>query len=57
VIVGAHLDSVTEGPGINDNGSDTAQNLEIAEEPAELKVKPRRQIMFAFWAAEPPTPR
>jgi Zn-dependent M28 family amino/carboxypeptidase len=52
VIVGAHLDSVTEGPGINDNGSGTSQNLEIAEEMAELGVKPRRQLKFAFWGAE-----
>jgi Zn-dependent M28 family amino/carboxypeptidase len=52
VIVGAHLDSVTEGPGINDNGSGTSQNLEIAEEMAELNIKPRRQIRFAFWGAE-----
>ena len=52
VVVGAHLDSVTEGPGINDNGSGTSQNLEIAEEMAELKIKPRRQLKFAFWGAE-----
>jgi len=52
VIVGAHLDSVTEGPGINDNGSGTSQNLEIAEEMAELGIKPRRQVRFAFWGAE-----
>jgi Zn-dependent M28 family amino/carboxypeptidase len=52
VIVGAHLDSVTEGPGINDNGSGSSQNLEIAEEMAELKIKPRRQLVFAFWGAE-----
>ena len=52
IIVGAHLDSVTEGPGINDNGSGTSQNLEIAEEMAELGIKPRRQVRFAFWGAE-----
>jgi Zn-dependent M28 family amino/carboxypeptidase len=52
VVVGAHLDSVAEGPGINDNGSGSSQNLEIAEELAELKVKPRRQLKFAFWGAE-----
>ena len=52
VIVGAHLDSVVEGPGINDNGSGTSQNLEIAEEIAELGIKPRRQLKFAFWGAE-----
>jgi Zn-dependent M28 family amino/carboxypeptidase len=52
VVVGAHLDSVTEGPGINDNGSGTAGILEIAEELSELKAKPRRQLVFAFWGAE-----
>ena len=30
VVVGAHLDSVIEGPGINDNGSGTATILETA---------------------------
>ena len=52
VVVGAHLDSVAAGPGINDNGSGTAGILEIAEEMAEQKVKPRRQVRFAFWGAE-----
>jgi Zn-dependent M28 family amino/carboxypeptidase len=52
VIVGAHLDSVVEGPGINDNGSGTSQNLEIAEEMSELGITPRRQLKFAFWGAE-----
>jgi Zn-dependent M28 family amino/carboxypeptidase len=52
VVVGAHLDSVVEGPGINDNGSGTSTQLEIAEEMAELKVKPRQQVRFAFWGAE-----
>ena len=32
VVVGAHLDSVAEGPGINDNGSGSSTILEIAEE-------------------------
>ena len=52
VIVGAHLDSVVEGPGINDNGSGSATILEIAEELAEARIKPRRQLKFAFWGAE-----
>src|SRR5262249_6672706 len=30
IIVGAHLDSVPEGPGINDNGSGSAVVLEAA---------------------------
>ena len=32
VMAGAHLDSVPEGPGINDNGSGVASLLEIAEQ-------------------------
>jgi Zn-dependent M28 family amino/carboxypeptidase len=52
VVVGAHLDSVVEGPGINDNGSGTAAILEIALQMAKLKVKPRQKVRFAFWGAE-----
>ena len=52
VVVGGHLDSVPEGPGINDNGSGTASILETAEEMAELRINPRRKIRFAFWGAE-----
>jgi Zn-dependent M28 family amino/carboxypeptidase len=52
IVVGGHLDSVEEGPGINDNGSGTGSILEIAEQIAKLKNKPRNQIRFAFWGAE-----
>jgi Zn-dependent M28 family amino/carboxypeptidase len=52
VVVGAHLDSVDVGAGINDNGSGTATILEIAEEMAEAKVNPRQRVRFAFWGAE-----
>ncbi len=52
IVVGAHLDSVVEGPGINDNGSGTAAILEIALQMAKLKVKPRQKVRFAFWGAE-----
>lgn len=50
VMVGAHLDSVNEGPGIQDNGSGSAAILEVAEQMA--KVKPRNKIRFAWWGAE-----
>jgi Zn-dependent M28 family amino/carboxypeptidase len=36
VLVGGHLDSVPEGPGINDNGSGTMSILEIAVQMSEL---------------------
>jgi Zn-dependent M28 family amino/carboxypeptidase len=50
VVVGAHLDSVLDGPGINDNGSGSATILEIAEQMA--KVKPRNQVRFIWFSAE-----
>jgi Zn-dependent M28 family amino/carboxypeptidase len=50
VMVGGHLDSVIEGPGINDNGSGSAAILEIAEQMA--KVKPWNTVRFAWWSAE-----
>jgi Zn-dependent M28 family amino/carboxypeptidase len=54
IVVGAHLDSVTAGPGINDNGSGSATILEIAEQLAKLKYtkKLQHQVRFAFWGAE-----
>lgn len=51
LIVGAHLDSVAAGPGINDNGSGVSTLLVIAQRLAELPV-PHRSIRFAFWGAE-----
>jgi Zn-dependent M28 family amino/carboxypeptidase len=50
VVVGAHLDSVETGPGINDDGSGTAVDLEIAEQMA--KVKPRNKVRFIWFSAE-----
>jgi hypothetical protein len=52
VVVGAHLDSVIAGPGINDNGSGSSTILEIAEEMAELRITNRQKLRFAFWGAE-----
>jgi Zn-dependent M28 family amino/carboxypeptidase len=50
VMAGAHLDSVIEGPGINDNGSGSGALLETALMMA--KVKPENTVRFAWWAAE-----
>ncbi|MGN5236202.1 M28 family metallopeptidase [Rhodococcus sp. SJ-3] len=51
VVVGAHLDSVPEGPGINDNGSGVAAVLEtalqIGSDPGVTNA-----VRFAFWGAE-----
>jgi Zn-dependent M28 family amino/carboxypeptidase len=49
---GAHLDSVVEGPGINDNGSGSSTILEIALQMHELGIQPRNKVRFAFWGAE-----
>jgi Zn-dependent M28 family amino/carboxypeptidase len=50
VMIGAHLDSVRAGPGINDNGSGSAAILEVAEQMA--KAKPHNTVRFAWWGAE-----
>jgi Zn-dependent M28 family amino/carboxypeptidase len=52
LIVGGHLDSVPEGPGINDNGSGTAGILEIALQMKKLGIQPTNHVRFAFWGAE-----
>lgn len=56
VVVGAHLDSVTRGPGINDNGSGTATILEIAEVFAAQGRTPRNKLRFMWYGAEEITP-
>nr|WP_184924602.1 M28 family metallopeptidase [Kitasatospora gansuensis] len=50
VMVGAHLDSVAAGPGINDNGSGAAGLLEVAR---GLSARPvANKVRFAWWSAE-----
>jgi Zn-dependent M28 family amino/carboxypeptidase len=49
---GAHLDSVPEGPGINDNGSGSAVVLEAALRLAQGPTQARGGVRFAFWGAE-----
>jgi Zn-dependent M28 family amino/carboxypeptidase len=56
VFVGAHLDSVTRGPGINDNGSGSATILEIAEIFAEQGRVPRNMLRFIWFGAEELSP-
>jgi aminopeptidase Y len=50
VVVGAHLDSSMDGPGINDDGSGVAAVVALAR--AFAGTTPRATIRFAFWAAE-----
>lgn len=51
VMAGAHLDSVPDGPGINDNGSGVAAVLETA---LRLGSSPpvNNAVRFGFWGAE-----
>jgi Zn-dependent M28 family amino/carboxypeptidase len=46
-MVGSHLDSVREGPGINDNGSGVAVTLALAE-----RLRNQKGLRFGFWGAE-----
>jgi aminopeptidase S len=52
VMAGSHLDSVGEGPGINDNGSGSAAILETALTVAREQYKPTKHLRFAWWGAE-----
>jgi len=50
VMLGAHLDSVIDGPGINDDGSGVAALLEVAR--ALGGTRPRATVRLAFWSGE-----
>ncbi|WP_241778520.1 M28 family metallopeptidase [Streptomyces sp. AcH 505] len=52
VMLGAHLDSVGKGPGINDNGSGSAGLLEVALRLAATHERPDNKVRFAWWSAE-----
>lgn len=52
VVVGAHLDSVSRGPGINDNGSGSATILEVAETLSAQQREVRNKLRFIWWGAE-----
>lgn len=52
VMAGSHLDSVTAGPGINDNGSGSAAVLETALAVARSNYQPTKHLRFAWWGAE-----
>jgi Zn-dependent M28 family amino/carboxypeptidase len=51
VVVGAHLDSVYEGPGVNDDGSGSALLLETAQAMAELPA-PTNKVRFIWFSGE-----
>ncbi|MDT0614166.1 M28 family metallopeptidase [Streptomyces lancefieldiae] len=52
VMAGSHLDSVSSGPGINDNGSGSAAVLETALAVARSGYQPTKHLRFAWWGAE-----
>jgi Zn-dependent M28 family amino/carboxypeptidase len=50
VQLGAHLDSVVAGPGINDDGSGTSLILELAKGLSHFSTN--LKVRFSWWAAE-----
>jgi Zn-dependent M28 family amino/carboxypeptidase len=53
VMVGAHLDSTVDAPGIDNNGSGVAAVLETAMQLGSAPAV-ANAVRFAFWAAEEP---
>ncbi len=49
---GAHLDGVSAGPGINDNGSGSATLLEVALKLAETRPSMGARVRFGWWTDE-----
>lgn len=52
LVVGAHLDSTEDGPGINDNASGAAAILETALAVSREELDAASTIRFAWWDAE-----
>ncbi|GGP32686.1 peptidase M28 [Streptomyces melanogenes] len=52
IMLGAHLDSVSAGPGINDNGSGSATLLENALVLAQKNPTMTKHVRFAWWTDE-----
>jgi aminopeptidase Y len=51
IMLGAHLDSVQQGPGVNDDGSGSAALLELIGSFKKYKGFPNK-VRFAWWGAE-----
>ncbi|WP_027344911.1 M28 family peptidase [Hamadaea tsunoensis] len=49
---GGHLDSVSAGPGINDDGSGSAALLEVALQLAAAHPTMTNHVRFGWWAGE-----
>ncbi|MEU8675875.1 M28 family metallopeptidase [Streptomyces sp. NPDC048560] len=52
LMAGSHLDSVSSGAGINDNGSGSAAVLETALAVSRAQLAPDKHLRFAWWGAE-----
>ena len=52
VVVGAHLDSVEAGPGINDDGSGTAAAADDGAAARAPGHPLKQKIRFGWWGAE-----
>ncbi|TCO54098.1 M28 family peptidase [Actinocrispum wychmicini] len=52
IMFGAHLDSVSAGPGINDNGSGSATLLENALQLAANHPTMTKHVRFGWWTDE-----
>jgi len=53
IVVGSHLDGVPAGPGINDNGSGSSLNLELALTLSQCAASDlKHKLRFAWWGAE-----
>ncbi|MGW6557502.1 M28 family metallopeptidase [Streptomyces hydrogenans] len=52
LMAGSHLDSVSSGAGINDNGSGSAAILETALAVARSGYQPDKHLRFGWWGAE-----
>ncbi|MFC4591064.1 M28 family metallopeptidase [Sphaerisporangium corydalis] len=52
IMAGAHLDSVSAGPGINDNGSGSSMTLEVALTLAAQNPAMSKHVRFGWWSDE-----
>ena len=52
VMMGAHLDSVSAGPGINDNASGSSMLLEVALTLAATNPTLAKHVRFGWWTDE-----
>ncbi|KAK7052510.1 peptide hydrolase [Favolaschia claudopus] len=51
IMIGAHLDSVAQGPGINDNGSGSATLAELVQQLAQFEAA-KYALRFGWWSSE-----